>query len=88
MILKLIFDKQDRSCILDTFGWGQESISGFCEDDILNRILGSHRGCYVEYYLMGCNDVWSVDVSENHIASIFRIELAEQDTRVKIGGQL
>jgi hypothetical protein len=39
---------------------------------------------FEEYYLLGYN----ADVSAEHIASIFRVEYAEQDTSVKAGGKL
>jgi hypothetical protein len=37
------------------------------------RISDTHSGGYEEFYLMGYNGFKSIDVSEKHVSSIFRV---------------
>jgi hypothetical protein len=48
------------------------------------RIWGSQSSGYEEFYLLGCK---LTDISEEHVASIFKLEeKAEHETNMKVGG--
>jgi hypothetical protein len=52
-------------------------------------IRGSHSGGYEDFYLLGYIVVRSIDVTEEHVTSNFRVEeQTEQQTGMKAGGKL
>jgi hypothetical protein len=54
---------------------------------ILCKIWGFHSGDYEECRLLGCDAVWT-EVSEEYIASIFRVEISASEKTAWSGGSL